>query len=84
MAWRPCGINAVLAAAISLTVSTVCAQERITLPSLDMARGVLVELPGFWFPVVATRAPAGVLPDVDANRIGLTRGRTAPARCSLR
>ncbi len=41
--------------------ATVGAQERITLPSLDTARGVPVELPGFWFAAPATQAPAVVL-----------------------
>ena len=64
MGWRACSIQAVWsvwALAASLMSATVGAQERITLPSLDTARGGPVELPGFWFPVAATNAPAVVL-----------------------
>ena len=61
MRWRACAIRALWAATTSLMLSSVCAQQRVTVTSLDTARGAPVELVAFWFPVAATPAPAVVL-----------------------
>jgi len=51
-----------LAGIAMLSMSTLHAQERVTLPSLDRSGGAAVELIGFWFGAASTSpAPAVVL-----------------------